>query len=407
MFRCCRVLCLSEKRPTPGKNQVVSQYTEYYAPNDLIVYERGTNLYRQVNTMGFFNFGGKKKQEKQYEALLEQGIQSYNAGSYDRAVEVFDQAVEIRKASYEKSHSDADRSTLCDVLMFRGKSLFMMKALEKAHSDFIQIYDLLGNIAVQQSNIKDCKLLRQACEFGAATAEQTGDTAKRKELVIKRLDISRRIFEVTEMAEDYIEIGDSYDYMITISESIDERIHNAEEMKKVYQNLHKQFPDNAQISERLDYAYEALDNHISSLISEAIKREDFASAASNYERLTNVKMEMTLGKKSVVYEDLDKDVEYYHKAAKCYEKAGDIASAIRCLESAIQLRNAIVEATGSDVARARLCYSYVMTIVTDPTIAKRAEYAKRAYAMLDELEKKRPEDSGLKQLKEMAAQFLD
>ena len=357
--------------------------------------------------MGFFNFGGgKNAQNKNYDELLVQGIKAYNNNAYEQAVVYFDQGVEIQSTSFECTHSNADRSALCNVLMLRGRSLFMMKKLQEAHFDFMKIYALLGGIAVQQDTIKDCKLLRQVCEFGAATAEQTGDTKKQKELLEKRLDISRRIFETTEMAEDYTELGDSYDYMITISESRDEKILNAEKMKEVFQNLHKRFPDNAHFSERLDYASEAVEDQIKAKIADALKRDDNSGAASGYEQLANTRMEKALGRKEARYEDLDKDIELFHEAAKYYQKAGNFTSAIKCLESAIQLRSAIVKATGSDYARARLCYSYVMAITTDPTITKRGEYAQSAYTMLDELEKKRPDDSSLKRLKDIALRFM-
>ena len=349
----------------------------------------------------------KQPQGKNCEELLAQGIVSYNNGSYDRAVEYFAQALEIQNASYEATYSDADRSALCSTLMLRARSLFMMDALQKAHHDFMAVYDLLGDIAVHQSDINDCKLLRQACEFGAATAEQTGDVKKQRELINKHLDISRRIFEATEMAEDYAELGCSYDYMITISESSDERICNAEKMKEVYQNLHKQIPGNAHFSERLDYSYEALEDQIKAKIAETLKREDYAATAMGYQRLATVKMEKTLGKKEVSYGDMDNNAECFHEAAKYFQKTGNNALAEQCLENAIQLRSAIVKATGADVARARLSYSYVMAIVTDPTIVKRAEYARLAYNMLVELEKKRIGDTNLKNLKEIASKFRD
>ena len=166
-------------------------------------------------------------------------------------------------------------------------------------------------------------------------------------------------------------------------------------------------PGNALFAEKLDYSYEALEDQIKVKIAETLKREDYAAAALSYQRLANVKMEKTLGKKEVSYGDMDNNAECLHEAARYFQKTGNTASAEKCIENAIQLRSAIVKATGADVARARLSYSYVMAIVTDPRIAKRAEYARLAYDMLDNLEKKRPWDSNLRQLKEMASQFRD
>lgn len=356
--------------------------------------------------MSLFNFS-KKAKVINPDDLLELGIKEYNNDEYNRAVEYFDQAVEIQNSSYNTTHSDNDRGALCNVLLLRGRSHFMMKDFQKAYFDFLKIYELLGNIVVQQSTIKDCKLLRQACEYGSASAEQMGDTKAQKELLRKHLDVSKSIFKTTEMAEDYSELGDSYDYMITISDSCDEKLFNAKKMKEVFQNLLKQFPNHPHFSERLDYTVEALENQLKIKISEALKKQDYSTAASGFEELANTRMEHTLGRKEVRYDVLDKDIEFLHEAAKNYQKAGNLASAIKCIEKAIQLRSAIVESTGSDLARARLSYSYIMAITTDPEIENKDEYAHSAYAILDELEKKRPEDSGLKQLKEIASKFLN
>lgn len=358
--------------------------------------------------MVFFNFGKHaKKQGKNIDKLLELGKQSYDDGSFKHAIEHFSQAVEILNESYKNRHSDADRSTLCHILLFRGKSFFAMNDFQKAHDDFIHLYELLENITVHPDNLTDCKLLRQASEFGAAAAEQIGDAESQKKLLIQHFDISKKIFETTEMAEDYTELGDSYDYLINISESVDEKISHSEKMKEIFKNLHKQFPNNTYFSERLEYAIEALTDYIQAKIADTLKQEDYLSAASCYEQLTTILMENTLEKTEVSYEDLDKNAEYFHDAAMNYQKAGDHASAIRCLEHAIKLRSSIVTATDSDVAKARLSYSYVMAITSEPDIPNKTEYANSAYSMLEELETKQPDESDFKHLKELAEPFLN